>query len=257
MPYVQRNSKLEITGLFANPLPGLAEEFVAEEHPEVQALRDELGATEWPSQMPSMTEARRIEREQQEIAAEGAAMDAAIVHFLKSWSNLETSLSTLLYEALDIRPRSSRVAYAIYYSAPGFEARLKLLTEVFDQLAAEQIELRALPSIWLAACGQMADFRETRNLVAHGARIILAIEGRNAVRLTSPAHDAKRAGRADPRGPAFGGGASDIFDAANRVALLQAQIDRINRLFTMLHNREITAFQGLLAELRAHFQPGE
>src|SRR5262249_39838891 len=106
MPYVQRNSKLEIIGLYANPQPGIAEEFVVEEHPEVQALRDEMGATEWPSQMPSSTEMRRAEREQQALLAEGAAMDAAIVHFLKAWSNLETSLSTLLYEGLDIRPRT-------------------------------------------------------------------------------------------------------------------------------------------------------
>lgn len=250
MPYVQRNSKLEIVGLFANPQPGLADEFVAEEHPEVQAIRDEMGATEWPSQMPSTTEMRRMAREQQELLAEGAAMDAAIVYFLKAWSNLETSLSTLLYEALDIRPRSSRVAYAIYYSAPGFEARLRLLTEVFEQLATEQIELRDFPAIWQRACQQMRMFRETRDLVAHGARIVLAIEGRNAVRLTSPAHDAKRAGRADPRGPAFGGSADDITDDANRVAILQGDIDRINRLFTQLHSREITSFQRLLGELQ-------
>jgi hypothetical protein len=253
MPYVQRNSKLEIVGLFSNPQPGLAEEFVAEEHPTVQALRDEMGATEWPSQMPSTTEMRRMEREQQEIGADNAAMDAAIVHFLKSWSNLETSLSTLLYEALDIRPRDSRIAYAIYYSAPGFLARLKLLTEVFDQMAAERQELQGFPALWQAASQQMTVFRETRDLVAHGARIILAIEGRNAVRLTSPDHDAKRAGRPDPRGLAFGGAASDIIDAANRVALLQADIDRINRLFTLMHNREQSAFQQLLAELQAKF----
>lgn len=250
MPYVQRNSKLEIVGLFANPQPGLADEFVAEEHPEVQAIRDEMGATEWPSQMPSTTEMRRMEREQQELQAEGTAMDAAIVYFLKAWSNLETSLSTLLYEALDIRPRSSRVAYAIYYSAPGFEARLRLLTEVFEQLAAEQIELRDFPAIWQRVCEQMRMFRETRDLVAHGARIVLAVEGRNAVRLTSPAHDAKRAGRTDPRGPAFGGSADDITDDADRVAVLQGDIDRINRLFTRLHNREIASFQRLLGELQ-------
>jgi hypothetical protein len=250
MPYVQRNSKLEIVGLFANPQPGLAEEFVIEEHPEVQAIRDEMGATEWPSQMPSTTEVRRMEREQHELLAEGAGMDAAILHFLKAWSNLETSLSTLLYEALDIRPRSSRVAYAIYYSMPGFEARLRLLTEVFEQLATEQVELRDFPAIWQRVCRQMRMFRETRDLVAHGARIVLAVDGRNAVRLTSPAHDARRAGRADPRGPAFGGSAGDITDDASRVAVLQADIDRINRLFTQLHNRELSSFQRLLAELQ-------
>lgn len=250
MPYVQRNSKLEIIGLFANPQPGLAEEFVSEEHPEVQALRDEMGATEWPSQMPSATEMRRTEREQQEIGTEGAAMDAAIVHFLKAWSNLETSLSTLLYEALDIRPRSSRVAYAIYYSAPGFEPRLRLLTEVFEQLAVEQVELRAFPALWQDICRQMQIFREPRDLVAHGARIVLAVDGRNAVRLTSPAHDARRAGRPDPRGAAYGGSATDITDAADRVAALQADIDRINRLFTLLNNRELAGFRRLLEELR-------
>jgi len=250
MPYVQRNSKLEIIGLFANPQSGLAEEYVAEEHPEVVAIRDQMGATEWPSQMPSTTEMRRMEREQQEITADGEALDAAIVHFLKSWSNLETSLSTLLYEVLDIRPRSSRLAYAIYYSAPGFEARLKLLTEVFEQLATEQRELEEFPAIWQAASRQLVTFRETRNLVAHGARIILAVDGRNAVRLTSAAHDAKRAGRPDPRGTAHGGSASDIIDAANRVALLQIEIDRINKLFTSLHNQELPAFHRLLAELQ-------
>jgi hypothetical protein len=250
MPYVQRNSKLKIVGLFANPQPGLAEEYVAEEHPDVLAIRDEMGATEWPSQMPSTTEMRRMEQEQQELAAGAAAMDEAIVYFLKSWSNLETSLSTLLYEALDIRPRSSRLAYAIYYSAPGFDARLKLLTEVFEQLAVEQSELQDFSPIWQAVCHQMVPFRQTRNLVAHGARIVLAVDGRNTVRLTSPAHDAKRAGRPDPRGAAQGGSARDIIDAADRVILLQGEIDRINQLFTSLHARELPAFQNLLSGLQ-------
>lgn len=250
MPYVQRNSKLEIIGLFTHPQPGLAEEFVVEEHPEVQALRDEMGATEWPSQMPSATEMRRMEREQQEIQAGHAAMDTAIVDFLKAWSNLETSLSTLLYEALDIRPRSSRVAYAIYYSAPSFASRVRLLTEVFEQLAAEQAELVDLPKLWQQICRQLRTFREISELVAHGARIVLAIDGRNAVRLTSPAHDAKRAGRADPRGAASSGSAKDITDSIARVVQLQADIDRINRLFTLLHNRDLPHFQRLFSELQ-------
>src|SRR5947209_2818299 len=98
MPYVQRNSKREIIGLFSNPQPGLAEEFLNEEHPAVQALRDELGATEFPSLMPSMSESRRLEKDQQAIEQDRARMDAAVIHFLKSWSNLETALSALLYE---------------------------------------------------------------------------------------------------------------------------------------------------------------
>jgi len=71
------------------------------------------------------------------------------------------------------------------------------------------------------------------------------------VRLTSPSHDAKRAGRNDPRGPAFGGSATDIDHAASRVALLQADIDRVNQLFTLLNNRELSGFQRLYGELQS------
>jgi len=38
MPYVQRDKAGAITGRFANAQPGYAEEFLAEDHPEIAAL---------------------------------------------------------------------------------------------------------------------------------------------------------------------------------------------------------------------------
>ncbi len=251
MPYVQRNSKREITGLFANPQPGVAEEFLDEEHPAVQALRDELGATEYPSLVPSMSETRRQEKEHQAIAEDRARMDAAILQFLKCWSSLETALSSLLYEALDIRPRTSRLAYAIYYSAPGFDARLRLLSEVFDQLALENAELTDFPPIWQAVRHRLIAFRDVRHVVAHGAPVILAVEGKNALRLTSPAFDVKRIGRPVQQGMASGCSAEEIADEAKRVTAVQETIDNINLLFTALHAKESAKFQSTLKRLRS------
>lgn len=245
MPYVQRNSKREIISLFTNPQPGIAEEFVEEEHPAVQALRDELGATEFPSLVPSMSETRRQEREQQAIAEDRVQMDAAILHFLKCWSDLETALSALLYEALDIRPRTSRVAYAIYYSMPGFDARLKLLTEVFDQLATENPELSELPPLWQSIRDRLTAFKDVRHIVAHGAPVILAVAGRNALRLTSPAFDVKRIGRSPQQGLTSGCSAQQLTEEASKVSALQETIDHLNRLFTALHAKETAKFQSL------------
>jgi hypothetical protein len=251
MPYVQRNSKREIVSLFANPQPGIAEEFVEEEHPAVQALRDELGATEFPSLLPSMSETRRSEKEHQAIAEDRAQMDAAVLHFLKCWSNLETALSALLYEALNIHPRTSRVAYAIYYSAPGFDARLKLLSEVFDQLATENPELRELPAIWQSVRNRLLAFKNIRHTVAHGAPVILAVEGRNTLRLTSPAFDVKRIGRPPQQGIPAGYSPQEIAGETAKVGTVQETIDNLNRLFTALHAKETANFQSILRVLIA------
>src|SRR6266850_2680425 len=40
MPYAQRDAQLKICGLFGSPQPGLAEEYLADDSPEVLAYRN-------------------------------------------------------------------------------------------------------------------------------------------------------------------------------------------------------------------------
>ena len=49
MPYVQRDDEGNITGCFANPQPGFAEEYLPDDNPEVVAFNEAQNAPPPPS----------------------------------------------------------------------------------------------------------------------------------------------------------------------------------------------------------------
>ena len=170
--------------------------------------------------------------EHQAIDREHEQLKAAILAHQRGWAELELALSALLYEVLRIEPRSSHIAYAIYYSPTSLEARTELVYNALSQLIAENKGLAAIEPLWKLIHKSICRARKVRNVVAHGTPHTLSIQGKNYARLTSPAFDVLRVGRIILRGQIPGIAAPDLFAAAKKLTYLMECVDDVNRAIT-------------------------
>lgn len=234
MPYVQRNWKGEITGLFAIRQPGYAEEELPDDHPDVVSFNEAHPIP--PEMLRPLTpdERRRIQDDHVRITKEHDALRNAIWSFNSAFNELEIALSTLLHEALHV-PKS-KVAYAVYYSPNSFDARAEIVDNVIKQLIIENGRLEALSPLWASLYDNFRGTRTKRNSIAHGMPITIAIRGKSHVRLTSPVFDANRVGRhITETGQPPGLTASDIARGAQKARWLVERVDDVNRLLTTFH----------------------
>jgi hypothetical protein len=251
MPYAQRNWKGEITGLFANAQPGYAEEFLHDDDEGVLAFNT---ANPIPPEMlrpPTPAEWREREREQERIKAEHVQLQNAILAFNNQFSHLETSLSTLLYEAMHIEPRSSKIPYAVYFSPDGFAARAAIVDNVIKQITQENERLADLEAPWTKVYASVRSIRETRNIIAHGMPITLVIRNKSHVRLTSPPFDPIRVGRHIPKGAIPGITGEKIMKDARKVQWIEDRVSDVNRLLAVFHEAGNPALPEKFAALKA------
>ncbi len=238
MPYVQRDHTGKIIGLYAQPQPrpdgaSLTEpDPLAEDHPDVAAFRAEHPLSDDLLKPLTEEDVQRTEETHKRLAKEHEDLRNAIWIFNQSFSELEIALSALLYEALNIQPRSSHLAYAIYYSPNGFDARADIVANVIQQLVSENPALADLQPVWADLFKGLRGPRIMRNKIAHATPITLSIHGKSHVRLTAPVFDAIRVGRhITETGQPPGLEGSEIRAGAKNIRMLIERIDGINRLF--------------------------
>lgn len=104
MPFVQRNFKGEIAGVYAVKQPGHAEEELAEDDADVAAFRAAHPVPPDVLRSRSRVELRQDVQNQKALGKEHHALHEAIWAFNHGFVELETALSTLLYEALHVSP---------------------------------------------------------------------------------------------------------------------------------------------------------
>ena len=255
MPYVQRDLKGNITGVYANLQPGYAEEFLTEDHPEIIKYREAHPVPEEMRKPFSKKDLQRLWQDSKRVEREHTELRNAIWAFNQRFSELEIALSTLLYEAIHAEPRSSKIAYAVYYSPDGFHGRIALVDNVIKQLIFENGGLSDLTEQWNILFKNFGGVRKMRNTLAHGTPITLLIRGRNHVRLTSPAFDVIRVGRplastGDPPGLKT----DDIRDGTSKLRWLADRVDEVNRAIDAFHQNEPKAFSERFAALKAGLQ---
>ena len=255
MPYVQRDLKGKIVGVYANPQPGRAEEFLAEDHPEIIEFREANPVPEEMLKPLSEKDLIRLEQVRKRVEKEHTELRNAIWAFNRWFSELEIALSALLYEAMHAEPRSSKIAYAAYYSPDGFHGRIVLVDNVIKQLIFENDALSDLAEQWNLLFKNFSGVQKMRNSLAHGTPITLAIRGRNHVRLTAPAFDVIRVGRplastGDPPGLK----ADDIRNGVLKLRWLAGRVDDVNRVIDAFHQNEPIAFSERLLVLKSGLQ---
>ena len=230
MPYIQRNWRGHITGLFANPQPDYATEELPEDHPEVIAFREKHPIAKELLAPPTWEQIQRTREESERNAKEHEAIKAAVDAFNRGFSNLEISLSALLYNAIHLP--SSQVAYAIYFSPTSFDARVQLVDNAVIQIVSENEEkLKDLMPLWSAIVEHLDKVRRLRNAIAHGNQLTVAFQGKNYARLTAPAFDIIRVGRKIADGKIPGLGSNEVKEGLKRLRRANECIDLVSGIF--------------------------
>lgn len=260
MPFVQRDLKGKILGVYANRQPSSAEEFLAEDHPEFIEFRKAHPVPDALLKPLSEIDMQRVRQDQERVANEHTELRNAIWAFNRCFSDLEMALGQLLYEAIHTEPRSSRIAHAVYYSPDGFHGRIALVDNVIKHLIIQNNALSKLENQWKLVFKHFNGVRNMRNKLAHGMPITLAIRGKNHVRLTAPAFDVIRVGRPfASTGNPPGLKASEIWDGASKVRWLDERVDDVNRVIDAFHQDEPKAlsekFNTLKTGLQTSYNP--
>lgn len=227
MPFVYRNFKGEITG-YAAVEQDKAKEFVPDDDPELLAFKAKHPVTDVPPLTPK--ELARLATESQKLGAERVAMTSATARFHELFSGLEVALSALLYATIN-RP-DTRVAYAIYYSPTGFDARVGIVENAVLETVLEVPTLRRLLELWPTIRKGINRSRNLRNAIAHGSQLVHHINGKMHLRLSPPAFDVIRIGRVIANRQIPGLTANDLKVGAQKLIWAIDRVDEVNRLLT-------------------------
>jgi hypothetical protein len=255
MPFVQRNWKGEITGLFANA-QGYATEELPDDNPEIIAYRTKHPVPPELLKPPTKEELQRFSTMMREDELERKRIRNAVMSFHGAFSSLETALSTLLYAILHIP--DSQLAYAIYYSPTSFDARAELVNNALIQITTEQSRLADLLPHWKKINDKMQQIRNLRNAVAHSSLLTFSINGKFHTRLSPPAFDVIRVGRKKATRQIPGLSGHDIWQGTRKARWLSERIDDVNRLVTEFRDGNPSLrekYAALEAGLRADRSP--
>ena len=239
MPYVQRNHRQKITGLYANRQPGYAEEELPEDHPDVFAFLAKHPVPEEMLKPLTERELQRITEDHNRLRKEHAAIKEAIWAFNSNFDELELALCGLVSACLRLSARNgSHLAQAIYFTPDGFRARTILVNNIVTQLVREKPALARLTPLWSALYDQFKEVRENRNVIALGFPKTYQIGSRRPIaRLTPPSFDVLNVGRKVEDGQTFGLGASEIIQGARKASWLRDRLDEVNRLVADAYSR--------------------
>lgn len=250
MPFVQRNKKGEITGLWT-VRQWEAQEELSDDNPEVVAFKERQPPLPKNFLRPlTRKEAEKPQKEHEALDAEYQTSNNAALALYRGWSELELALSGLLYEVLHLPNKGSRLANVIYFSPTSLGARTTLVNNAVLQLIEEDEKgLGNLLPLWTEVIKRMRPERETRNAVAHGSPITLHIRGKKYVRWTSPPFDHIRIGRPISEGGIPGVSADQMSRSVQQLGYLMECVDDVNRAVVAYRDTPST-FQGKLLVLR-------
>lgn len=255
MPYVKRNKEGEITGYAKSSISDTLYEFISEDDPDLKAY---LVAREIPEALTKPLTAEdlaRLSQEQTALEKEHADLSNLQLATYRTWVEMEQSLCALLYVILNIQPRSSHIAYAIYFAVTSLEARTDIVHHALTQLISENKgKLRDVEAAWTFVRDSLRGPRTIRNKVAHGAPLTLAIRNKKYARFCPPPFDQVRVGRKIQEGQIPGLTTSEIRRSLKTVNQMINLTDAINRVVDEFHEQHESALRHRLGELKAHLQ---
>ena len=208
---------------------------------------------------PTWAEVEKMAQANRRLEKEHDQLNNYTLNFFRQWAELDNAMGALLYELLHIQPRSSRLAYAIYFSPTSAEARSDIVSNVIAQFVQENAdhgkgELKELEAHWLTIKRTLRKTRIFRNKIAHGSPIRIAMGNRTHIRLMSPAFDVIRVGSALKKRQIPGITAKDVEKALNQIIKQIILVDDVNRLIVAFHAGENDALPEMFLELEGHLK---
>lgn len=143
--------------------------------------------------------------------------------------------------ALNIQPKSSHIAYAIYYGLPGFGVRQTVVSNSIKQLIKDNKDLYLLRTLWTKIDKNLSDARVSRNAIVHGTvqTLIYGSKPRKKRALLSPLpFDVVRINRKIEENDDPGLDINQLSTAVQKVAKLALCVDGVNKVIGGFHPSE-------------------
>ncbi|MBL8021074.1 MAG: hypothetical protein JNM27_15490 [Leptospirales bacterium] len=267
MPYVQRDFKGKVLGLFAVPqsqedgTPISDPDPLPDDHPDVVAFQLENPTPPFLTKSLSKTETRAFEVANEKATREVLSLKHLILSHIQEWAELETALSLLFQEILGLPNPRHNLARTIYHSLGTFETRKKMLTNVVDQLVEDCAiqdrktgkDLEVIRASWKTICLSLDTAQKIRNTVAHGHVSKIHHRKKITARLTSPFFDPKD-DRLLARGSMPGLGSNDMESAVKRLRLLTGCMDRLNESVRAFYQFGVPGMEAKLDRLKLNLK---
>jgi hypothetical protein len=253
MPFVERNKRGDIVGLFAVRQRD-GQEFLPDDSPEVARFRELHPVPPELLRPRTREEVEKSRKENEAVEAEYQLLQRTILAHSRAFAELENALGALLYTALNIHPKSSRLAYAAYFSPTGFDARVSLVGNVILTFSEENSGLDKLGDKWKELHKNLDAARRLRNAIAHGTAQRFIINNKTYVRLASPAFDVIRVWRDVAKRQIPGLTADELSKAVRRVRGLENCVDCVQRVITACREDDVETVRERLAELETSLQ---
>jgi len=210
------------------------QEELPDDHPDVIEFMKDV-----PTQAHMTPDDFKREKEDQErVDKELPQLQALVQQHSQAWTELETALSALLYMTLNIQPKSSHIAYAIYYGLNGFDARQTVVNNAIIQLMDENKDLEPMRDLWTKLDKKLQDARGKRNTIVHGIvqTLIYGSKPRKKRAVLSPLpFDVIRIGRRIKLGEDPGMNVKELLTAVQKVVRLRKCIDAVNTVIGGFH----------------------
>lgn len=247
MPYIRRK-KGKIVATFFSPQANdngeilrdaegkPLQEYLPDDDPEIIEFRKRHPMLE--VKPLTQQQIKVLEKEWDRLGKEQKLLRDYMVTFSDSWSQMEIALSCLLYKVLNIKPKSSHLAYAIYYSPSSFDARSQLIDKTLRLFIDENPETNDIIKPWTQLINDIRKIRNIRNRVAHGSPLNLHIRGKAYARIAPPAFDTNLIGGPAKKGTIPGLSVSEMELHIKTLRFLHDRIDDVNRAINSFHEND-------------------
>lgn len=253
MPYVQRDLQGKITGLYARPQPGRAEEYLPEDEPDVRAFREKHPTPPGLLKRPTEKDLERQRREFEGLVKETKKLRSATLSLLHNWSFLETEMAHLFSVLIG---SDEHLAFAAYFAIANFRSRLDVVDELMDMSIpeTENVPRQSLIKLWGATKDQISTLAKRRNKLAHGTIMTVAVRGKNRARVMPPFFDFRESERAVAKRQIPGLGLDDVELFVKRLSATIKVVEQHAVMIPAIRQGAWTTLPEITSELESRLQ---
>lgn len=191
MPYIQRNRKGELIGIYAVQQEN-ADDFLEEDHPDIIEYYKKYPAPDELLRPLNSEEIKKIHKQFEKNSEEYKKLGELVIAFMNKWHELELSLCSLFYQIINPNPKAVNLAHTIYFTQQGFGTRTNLIKNVVDQFLKDNEDLCELKAPFKKLFDRLETIKKTRDTIAHGHIYALNANGMSDVKIRAPAFDILR-----------------------------------------------------------------
>lgn len=164
-----------------------------------------------------MSDARNGDDEQRKrVLREHMALRSMVADVTLAWADLENTLVMFL-AAIMGGDTFKGLASAIYFAPGNLETRLAIVDRAFRELLFDNPVEDHLGSTWNTLMNALGRLKVTRNKVAHGQIVTIALGTRQHVKLTAPIFDFQRSREIRRQNQLIGLSSHDIQNSVDAV----------------------------------------